>query len=109
MADLSITMIPATNFEEMVRFYTNLGNLDVTQKTDDFVVLRNPRTQESICITNGHSVSKPAAAFRSDDIRDSLTQLQNMGGKIHKVIATCSDPEGNEILIIQNFDRKLAQ
>lgn len=103
MTNLSATMVPATNFEKMIEFYKSLGNLEIQSKTDDYVVLKNPRTQESICVTNGHSLKKPSAGFKTDNIRDAIGHLESLGGKVQKMVATCIDPEGNEIMVWQDM------
>ncbi len=101
------TMLGANDFQKLVGFYKQVFNFQVPQ--DDgkgFLILRDGWSGQSLCITDGASVSRAAPSFRVVDLEDSIAILEKAGGKTLKRWeyakmqgANCQDLEGNEILL----------
>lgn len=108
-ARLKDTMISASDIATMRRFYEEVVGLEVTQETDDFVMLTDPETNQSICLTDGRSVSSTSPGVEVDELEEAITRLERLGGSVRDrwefgpmIGANCSDPEGNELLLWQH-------
>lgn len=100
------TMVSATDYATMVRFYTEFVGLEPTQVTDDFTMLTDPETGQSLCITDGASVARVSPGIAVDSIEPALERLVELGGSVTErwafgpmVGANATDPEGNELMV----------
>jgi predicted enzyme related to lactoylglutathione lyase len=102
------TMVSARNFDRMVSFYTRFMGLELMEQTADFALLRDGRTGQSLCVTNGPSVETPSPGVAVADLERAIDELEAMGGKVRKRWmlgmlegANCEDPEGNGLMLWQ--------
>jgi predicted enzyme related to lactoylglutathione lyase len=101
------TMISASDFGGLVSFYENFWGVKAV-RNDDFAMLVDRETKQSLCITNGPSVTATSPGFAVDDIEKAVNDVTQLGGKVIRRWefstmkgANCYDPEGNEIMIWQ--------
>lgn len=102
------THIAARNFDRMVGFYTQFMNLELMEQTAEMALLRDARTGQTLCVTNGPSVDKPSPGVVVADLDRAIEELETFGGKVRRRWtlgmvegANCEDPEGNEMMLWQ--------
>ncbi len=106
---LEDTMIPARNYRKMVGFYRRFLGLELKQGTPHFTLLKDAKSRQELCITNGRSVGRTSPGIRVTDLEAALKDLRKLGGKVSRRWdfgamrgANAKDPEGNEILVWQD-------
>jgi predicted enzyme related to lactoylglutathione lyase len=100
------TMIAAKDYRKLAGFYRDLCGLGVVQETEHFFMLRDPETRQSLCITNGPSVSQTSPGLSVINLEQALNDVERLGGKVRNRWeyqpmkgANCQDSEGNEVMI----------
>ncbi|MEK7689844.1 MAG: hypothetical protein AAB425_02360, partial [Bdellovibrionota bacterium] len=84
MPQFKDTMMMARDFKALVRFYNEFVGMSIVESTEHWTMLRDEKTGQSLCITNGPSVRTTSPGIEVEDLEVALGELKRLGGSVHK-------------------------
>lgn len=97
------TAITADNYTKVVAFYRAVGGLEVVSEHDDFTILRDAGTGQSLVISSGCPAPGVHMELTVVDIPAAVKAVESAGGSaldVWEKAAWCKDVEGNHLMLL---------
>lgn len=111
-AKFTDTMIGSRDLVKTAEFYKNFLGMEVSNAGDgkSFVILRDPKTNQTLCIVADPSIQNALPSIESEDIDATVKELSLLGGKVlsqetyaKMKVANVEDSEGRKMCVWQSL------
>jgi len=82
LMNLTDTMIHVSSVSSESKFFMDVLGMEEIERSDDAVILESPATQQRVTLVSTNFESQFSLAIASQDLRESLRELESLGCRV---------------------------